>query len=62
MADTSHALSRFTALTSLNLIQPYPHFICAATLATLPTTLRALAITVYAPVKVTICMFRHPAS
>ena len=52
MADTSHALSRFTALTSINLIQPDSQFACAATIATLPTTLHELAIAVYAPVKV----------
>ena len=52
MADTSHALSRFTAVTSIHLIQPDPHFVCVATIATLPRTLRELAITVYTPVKV----------
>ena len=52
MADTSHALGRFTALTSIHLAQPDPQFACAATIATLPATLRELAITVYTPVKV----------
>jgi len=52
MADTSHMLSRYGALTSLSLVEPEPRFNSAATLATLPATLVDLKLYVSAPVKV----------
>ena len=52
MADTAHALRRFRALSYLHLVQPWPEFEYAATVATLPATLVELTLEVFTPIKV----------
>ena len=56
MTDTAHKLQRFSALTSACLRQPYPSFMYAATVASLPATLRDLTLDVFTPLK---ARFQH---